>query len=606
MKKRYVLSEKVIKMKHFKIGSKLIIGFGIVILFIIAGGFSSYIDAGKLSSLSQDLYKNSFSVSTTIRNARIYANETIIICERISTAIMKNELEELTQELTEVSQKYQEQLAILDQKYTGDKAQLEELNTLYTKILKFVDAILKTRTNQINHHFHDNLVVTLPQEYLKTINIIREIGDASDQEATLYAASADKIGKETKLKTGIIFSGASLLAIIIAILIAHSIIKPINDTAVSTNFLVEQIKNFSLLMKEKLAKGDWSHNFNASIDQECTTRLKNLASRKDEIGHIAKANKAISDNIIDAGNSINLVIAQVNNILLQVRDTAISINDNVFQVSNVAEQLSQSSTQSVASLEEISSTITELNKQTHKNADDADYANKLALATAEAAESGKLKMNNMLNSMQNITSNSELTQKVIKTIDDIAFQTNLLALNAAVEAARAGANGKGFAVVAEEVRNLAARSANAAAETAELIARNSNEIAEGVKNSEETSLALNEIADNITETTKLITGIATSSQEQAEGISQTNIGLSQVDSVTQQNTISAQDTAGSVQEIAGLTTKLQSLLSQFILKIKAESDTSQITQILDSDRLPAEMSEDMGDAFQMVTTDTYD
>ena len=77
-------------------------------------------------------------------------------------------------------------------------------------------------------------------------------------------------------------------------------------------------------------------------------------------------------------------------------------------------------------------------------------------------------MQEMMKAMQDISNSSKEIGKIVKTIEDIAFQTNILELNAAVEDARAGTAGKGFSVVADEVRSLAAKSAEAAGNTSTL------------------------------------------------------------------------------------------------------------------------------------------
>jgi methyl-accepting chemotaxis protein len=264
--------------------------------------------------------------------------------------------------------------------------------------------------------------------------------------------------------------------------------------------------------------------------------------------------------------AVNRTIDSFNTLLGEFRNAAGQVSTGAQHVSDSSQIMSQGAAEQAATTEEITASINEIGTQTQQNAENATQANNLALAAQEQANTGNAKMQKMLEAMTTIDESSASISKIIKVIDEIAFQTNILALNAAVEAARAGQYGKGFAVVAEEVRNLAARSANAAKETTALIESSIQKVAAGATIATETAESLSEIVTGIAQTTTLVGDIAVASNEQAAGIAQVNQGMGQIAQVTQTNTATAEQSAAASEELAAQAEVLMGMVQKFKLK----------------------------------------
>ena len=219
------------------------------------------------------------------------------------------------------------------------------------------------------------------------------------------------------------------------------------------------------------------------------------------------------------------------------------------QVAIASQSLAGGASEQAAAIEETSTSLEEMSAMIRATAENSQKAKALASDARMVAGAGLGTMALMSEAMEEIGTASEDVSKIVKNIDEIAFQTNILALNAAVEAARAGEAGAGFAVVADEVRSLAQRSAAAARETADKIDVAIASARRGAERSAEVARSLKEITDKVIATDMLVAEIATAAGEQAQGVTQVNTALAQMDRIAQSNAASAEQSATAAEQL---------------------------------------------------------
>jgi methyl-accepting chemotaxis protein len=244
------------------------------------------------------------------------------------------------------------------------------------------------------------------------------------------------------------------------------------------------------------------------------------------------------------------------------------------QLSASSQTLSEGSTEQAAGIEETSSSLEEMASMAKQNSNNAVQADALMKETNEVVQQASSDMAELTGSMDQISKASEETQKIVKTIDEIAFQTNLLALNAAVEAARAGEAGAGFAVVADEVRNLAIRAAEAAKNTSDLIAGTSQKVASGAELVGRTNKGFQAISESASKVGDLVAEIAAASNEQAQGVDQINNAVVEMDKVVQNNAASAEESASSSQEMIVQAEKMKGMVAELVGMVEGRQKTT--------------------------------
>jgi len=573
------------RFKNLKVKSKLILSFVIIIALAAGTGVfiivnmkdvtSSYEDAMEITSLRLThifASKDHFARAQMIVREFYFPENTTTDLIRLSS--------ELDRELDELSNSLNSLHAIAAPAVQEVVLKILPLIDMYHNDMKLVaDSLLATGDVSIDDPDYritlmdsEETTNAITKEYAATMtDSINTLSDMSINVLKNLSATNSAYADRIIFTSFLLFTIVALLSLSIALWIPRLISKPLitlssfMKKAGSTGNLKLEAADIEVIGKYSRIKDEIGETITgaAAFVSHVTNISNELAAVSD--GDLTVEISKLSDEDTMAVSLMHM-IDSFSNMVGEIQTTTDQVSEGSRHVADGAQALAQGSTQQAASIEELSSSITQIAEKTKQNASTAERASKLSMDIRLSAEKGSHQMDEMITAVKDINDASQSISKIIKTIDDIAFQTNILALNAAVEAARAGQHGKGFAVVAEEVRNLAAKSAEAAKETGVMI-QNSMEKAElGSSIADETATSLAEIVSGINESSHYIEEIARASEEQALGIEQINIGIDQVVQVIAQNSATSQESAAASEEMSSQASALEELLRLFKVK----------------------------------------
>ena len=317
----------------------------------------------------------------------------------------------------------------------------------------------------------------------------------------------------------------------------------VGDLANGMSVLVDKLRTYMLYIDE----------ISGSLDSFADGNL-NIDLKQDYSGEFYRLR-----------DSLEKTVAAFSDVIGDITSISSQLASGSMEIANGAQQLANGSSEQSSSIQNLAMNINEITENINSSAEHTTALNSQIAAVGSAAFNSNEQMEQMMDAMNRISSESMEIGKIIKTIEDIAFQTNILALNAAVEAARAGAAGKGFAVVADEVRNLATKSSEAAKNTTALIENSIKAVKDGTDIAGETREALSEVVTAVDESSVMIQSISANALKEAEQISHIRSSVDEISSVVHSNSAAAEESSAASEQLSSLASTLEMISKKFVL-----------------------------------------
>ena len=510
-------------MSNWKIGTRITVGFGALILIAALLGGYSYWEINVINRAEVEIATKSLPSVTVMASFKSNMNELYAL---VLLHVLADNADTMKQLDANIANERSKNTALIN-KYSGslitnekDRQLMSALSSARKSYRVVADEILHLSElgspgakRQAINLVHTQLPAA-HEAYLQALEAEAKFNQGiadEDQKAIDTSAASARAG------TVIGLAGALLIAMCISWLVVTSITRPLGR---------------AVALGSHVSEGDLSHDLAASGEDEVGQMLKSL-------------------------NSMTLNLRQV---VEQVMSASHDVARGSTQMNETAQCLSQGSYGQASAAEQTSASMEQMAASIHQNADNARQTDRIASSAAEDAKASGEAVS------QTVASIKEIASK-IGIVEEIARKTDLLALNAAVEAARAGEHGKGFSVVAAEVRKLAERSQAAAAEISGLTA-------DGVRTADKAGQRLAKLVPDMRKTAELIREISAACGEQNTGAEQVNKAIRQLDQIIQDNAAASEELAATAEKLSGQAANLESAISFFKIDSNRRDDSA--------------------------------
>jgi len=521
-------------MEKIKIGTRLSLGFGVMILFLVIVGTLAIRDIQTLSGLISKMYKHPFTVS----NAVLLIDTDIIAMHRgmkdVALAHDEAGIAKAVGQVAEYEQAAYEQFAVVHDRFLGNKKMVNDAEQAFKDWKPIRDEVISLM-KQGKRAEAAAITKEKGAAHVKQLEAyMHALIDFALNKGKQFNGMADKTSQSILTTTIVLIVIAVILGVVLALLMTRSITTPLRRLTDLTN--------------------------KVALEGDFTERVESKG--QDEVAVISQAMNQLLDKLQPTLQSI---LTEAN----QLSAASEELSATASQIKSASDDVSQGIDGSASALVQTNANMAELAEFIKQVTQSSEEVFSLAHQAETDANVGQRSMDETKQSIDKISESSHKIAGIINVITEISNQTNLLSLNAAIEAAKAGELGKGFAVVADEVRLLADRSNSSVSQIRELIEISAGNVAEG-----------SEVVGNTAETLeKIITGVTQISvkiQEMTGAMSEQDRRASEVSLATSEVSRTSESAASAMNELGASISEVEITLDD--LSKMADSLKTQVSQ----------------------------